>query len=84
MPDDDTRGRVRALAIGDLPVTPSAAWVDKLVHRLRAAAVAREAAEVTEALGQLNPDTDASAHRELVRRRMELERRRRDLVERSA
>ncbi len=84
MPDDDTRSRVRALTLGDLPVTPSAAWVRKLLQRLRAAALARESAEVAEALGQLNPDTDASTHRELLQRRMELERRRRDLVERSA
>ena len=84
LPDDDTRARVRALALSDETVNPDRAHVAELINRLRAATAQREHEAVRAELTQVNSDTDEERHRLLYKRLLDLERRRRALLEGSA
>jgi DNA primase len=81
LPDDDTRARVRALALSEQTVRPDRAHLAELVARLRAASAQRELQAVREELARVNPVTDAERNRLLFTRMEELERRRRSLVQ---
>ncbi len=80
LPDDDTRARVRALALSDQTVKPDTAHLSELVARLRVATVRREQEGVRAELERVNADTDPDRHGLLYRRLAELEQRRRDLL----
>jgi DNA primase len=80
LPDDDARGRVRSLAMDELTV-PTRAWAEELLARFRSAAVQRELDDVRAELAQVNASTDAARSRELTRRRVDLELRRRALLD---
>ncbi len=81
MPDEDSRARVRALALSEPTIEPDPAHVHELVVRLRAATVQREIDEVLAQLREVNADTDPERNRALLLRHAQLERTRRELVE---
>ena len=81
LPDDDTRARVRALALSESTVAEEASTVADLVARLRAAALQRRTDELRAQLAQLNERTAADEGRQLSAALFELERRRRNLLE---
>ena len=81
MPDEDSRARVRALALSEPTIEPDPAHVHELVVRLRAATVQREIDDVLTQLRQVNADTDPERNRGLLLRHAQLERARRELVE---
>lgn len=81
LPDDDTRSRVRALALSELTVAPEVSKVAELVARFRARALERECAELKGRLTRINEQLDAAERRALSMRLSELERQRRDLLE---
>jgi DNA primase len=81
LPDDDTRSRVRALALTEARHGADAKKVAEWVAGLRAAAVQREIDAVWEQVARVGEQLDPAERRRLTSRRYELERRRRDLVE---
>jgi hypothetical protein len=83
MPDDDTRARVRALALADSEFEPEANKVEALVIDLRARAVQRRIAEVESHLGLMREQLGAEERRSLMTELGQLQLRRRELTERS-
>lgn len=81
LPDDETRSRVRALALSELTVPSEVSKVAELVARFRARALEREHAELRERLTRIHEQLDAVERRALMTRLYELERQRRDLLE---
>lgn len=81
LPDDDTRTRVRGLAVAPMTTEAEAGKLDELVASLRAATVSREAAETQRRLSRLNAGTDPDEERSLRRRLWELDCQRRSLLE---
>jgi DNA primase len=81
LPDDDSRARVRALALSETTVKADPAHLRRLICDLRVARVTREIAEVRSELGRLNTATDPDRSRELTIRHTELERAKRELAE---
>ncbi len=81
LPDDDTRSRVRALALTEARHAADAKKVAEWVAGLRAAAVQREIDAIWEQVARVGEQLDPAQRRRLTTRRYELERRRRDLVE---
>ena len=79
--DDDTRSRVRALALTEARHGADVRKVAEWVAGLRAAAVQREIDAVWEQVARVGEQLDPAERRRLTSRRYELERRRRDLVE---
>lgn len=80
LPDDDSRSRVRALALSDTTVEQDPAHLAELVSRLRAATVRRQIDAVRAELARVNTATDPERGRELLARHDELERARRELL----
>jgi DNA primase len=80
MPDDDARSRVRALALSEATIE-SAGQARKLVTDLLAAGLSRRLHEVRAELARVHERLDPSERRRLMARQLELERRRRDLLE---
>jgi DNA primase len=81
LPDEDSRARVRALALSETTVEPDLAHLRKLISDLRVARVTRQIGEIRGELGRLNATTDPERSRELNIRHAELERAKRDLAE---
>jgi DNA primase len=81
LPDDEVRGRVRALAMADATVEPDSAHYGELVGRLLARSVERERAALDERLRTQREQLPAAERRELLTQRFELDRRRRELLE---
>jgi DNA primase len=81
LPDDRSRSGARALLMADLSVEPDEAHVASLLAGLRAASVGRRLEEVRDELSRVNAQVDGARQRELSRLYLELEGRRRDLVE---
>jgi DNA primase len=81
LPDDDTRSRVRALALSEETVQPDEAHIAELIARLRAASAQREVTGVRAELERVNADTDPEQKRLLFSRLLELEQRRRRLLQ---
>jgi DNA primase len=81
LPDDDSRARVRALALSETTVEPDRAHVAEVVTRLRASTVQRAIEAVRGELATINPRTDADRNLDLLLRLGELERGRRELLE---
>jgi len=67
--------------MADLSVEPDEAHVASLLAGLRAASVGRRLEEVRDELSRVNAQVDGARQRELSRLYLELEGRRRDLVE---
>ena len=82
LPDDETRTRVRALALADNPGAADMVMVAQLVASLRARTVDRRIADTKSRLQRMNAATDRDEHRSLMVRLVELERQRRELLER--
>ncbi|HUH07140.1 MAG TPA: DNA primase [Egibacteraceae bacterium] len=81
LPDDDARGRVRALALAEATVAPQASKIAEMVARLRAATLSRRIADLKLRLARLNEQLDAAERRDLGSQLFQLERQRRDLLE---
>lgn len=81
LPDDETRVRVRALALSEPTVEADAGHLRELVLRLRARSVERERDAVRERLSQIGEQLGVTERRALQGQLFELERRRRDLLE---
>ena len=81
LPDDRTRARIRALAVAPSTTTPDPHKLAENVMQLRAATLSRRIAQVRAQLTRLNSQVDADQGRALARELLELERRRRALVE---
>lgn len=81
LPDDQARSGARALLMAELSVEPDEAHVASLLAGLRAASVGRRLEEVRDELSRVNAQVDGARQRELSRLYLELEGRRRDLVE---
>lgn len=81
LPDDETRVRVRALALSEPTVEADPSHLHELVVRLRARSVEREHDGVRDRLFQVGEQLDVAERRQLQARLFELERRRRDLLE---
>jgi DNA primase len=84
MPDEDSRARVRALALSEATIPPDPAHVEELVQRLRAATFQRAIDRVRAELATVNATSEPDRNRALLRRHAELEQGRRELLERSA
>jgi DNA primase len=80
LPDDDARRRVRGLAMDELTVTTHA-WAAELLARFRSSAVQRELDDVRAQLAQVNDRTDPLRQRELMRTELDLQLRRRALLD---
>ena len=81
LPDDRTRARIRALAVAPSTTTPDPHKLAENVMQLRAATLSRRIMQVRAQLTRLNSQVDADQGRALARELLELERRRRALVE---
>jgi hypothetical protein len=81
LPDEDSRARVRALAMSETTVEPDPSHVAELVARLRAATVQRQIDAVREELAAVNASTDPARNRSLLERHGVLEQRKRELLE---
>jgi DNA primase len=81
LPDEDSRARVRALALSEATVEADPAHVEELVARLRAATVQRAIDAVRAELAAVNAQVDPERNRNLLVRLGELERGRRALLE---
>jgi DNA primase len=81
LPDEDSRARVRALALSDTTVEPDAVHVAELVARLRAATIQRAIDAVRAELATVNPSTDPERNRALLLMHGELEHGKRELLE---
>ena len=80
LPDDELRGRVRALALSESTVESEAVRVEMLVADLRRRALERQVEEVRGELARLNATTDADRRRALLGELAELDRRRRAVL----
>ena len=83
LPDDDTRARVRALALAESEFEADPAKVSALVTDLQARGVQRHIAEVEDRLQRLREQLDPDERRSLMKELGELQLRRRELTERS-
>lgn len=81
LPDDETRVRVRALALSEPTVEADPSHLREVILRLRARAVERQHEVVRERLFQVGEQLDVSERRQLQAQLFELEQRRRDLLE---
>lgn len=81
LPDEQLRGRVRALAVAAPEVDPEPGKLASLVADLRAAKLQREREAMREDLTAVNRSTDPQRHRDLITRIAELDRRRREILE---
>lgn len=81
MPDDDARSRVRGLALSEPTIDTDPGHARELVARLLAAGLARRRDEVRAELARVHEQLDPSERRRLMAQQLELERRRRDLLE---
>jgi DNA primase len=81
LPDDRTRARIRALAVGPSTTAPDPHKLAENVMRLRAATLSRRISQIRAQLTRMNSQVDAEQARALVLEGQELERRRRALVE---
>jgi DNA primase len=81
LPDDDSRARVRALALSETTVEPDPAHVATLVGALRAATIQRAIDAVRAELASLNPTTDPQRVGVLLQRSATLEHGKRELIE---
>ena len=83
LPDDDTRARVRALALADSEFEPQAHKIEALIIDLRARAVQRRIAEVESRLELMREQLGADERRSLMAEHGQLQLLRRELTERS-
>jgi DNA primase len=81
LPDDQTRARIRALAVAPPTTPPDPHKLAENVMRLRAATLARRIAEVSAQLARLNAAVDGKRLRELSVEKERLVRERHVLVE---
>jgi DNA primase len=81
LPDEDTRARVRALAVSEPTVEPDPGHVAELVARLRAAAVQRQIETLEDRMAALKEQMDREERRALAARHLDLVRRRHALLE---
>jgi DNA primase len=81
LPDDATRGRIRALAVAPSTTAPDPHKLAENVMRLRAATLSRRISQVRAQLTRMNSQVDAGQVRALGLELQDLERRRRALVE---
>lgn len=83
LPDDDTRTRVRALALSEAEFEPEASSLDTLVTDLRARAVQRRINTVEQRLKEVREQLDAEERRSLMKELGQLQLRRHELTRRS-
>lgn len=81
LPDEQLRGRVRALAVAEPEVDAEPGKLASLVADLRAATLQRERETTRQDLTSVNRTTDPQRHRELITRIADLDRRRREILE---
>jgi DNA primase len=81
LPDDATRGRIRALAVAPSTTAPDPHKLAENVMRLRAATLSRRISQVRVQLTRMNSHVDAGQVRALGLELQDLELRRRALVE---
>lgn len=81
LPDDDTRARIRALAVAPPTTPPDPHKLAENVMRLRAATLARRIVSVRAQMARLNTTVDGERVRELSAEQQRLERERRSLLE---
>jgi DNA primase len=84
LPDDQTRTRIRALAVAPSTTAPDPHKLAENVMRLRAATLSRQIAEVRTRLAHMNSQVDAEHVRALGMQLQQLEQRRRALLEDNA